>query len=276
MIKIPRPRSVPGLFLWAVLGLAVLAVGFVIEQVLQLNVQTWAQARHYDSLLSNHWATIVQWLTEERFWLSVSTAFLVGGALCAWAYRGLVDWSVRQPVSRPNSELPATPLTSGEPEVAKPDKSVDQKRKATLWLERAEFSFSSSESHLIQGLLEIRVENVSMTDLDKFYLYIEGIEIDRARLRSVSRQLLLNEKTLRRGGVYPLFLLVRDFTKDEGTSPWRVVTEYGAGEAVPFGDFTLHLSFITFSKKTDCFLDVHLGTDRDVTCAVREQLVQSR
>ncbi|MFN3858825.1 MAG: hypothetical protein ACK4RV_13865 [Caulobacter sp.] len=89
LAKIPRPKSWPGVFLWAVCGGALILAIRLVWLLVDANIEKLLEAHKLDTLLASNWSAIVRFLAENAFLMSVATSFLMGGALCMWAYIAL-------------------------------------------------------------------------------------------------------------------------------------------------------------------------------------------
>jgi hypothetical protein len=95
----PKPKSVPGIFLYGTAIAAVALIARVAWVLIGQNVESLSSEKGYDKLLTKHWSFIVDWMTSHMFVLSTATAFVVGGALFSWAYALIIDkFAPRPPV----------------------------------------------------------------------------------------------------------------------------------------------------------------------------------
>ncbi|API59033.1 hypothetical protein BSL82_06670 [Tardibacter chloracetimidivorans] len=90
-MQLPKPKSPPGIFLYLLSASAIAVALRVLWVLVGQNVETLSIEKGYDKLLSRHWSEVVAWMTENIFWLTVSSAGLVSGAVCCWVYAALVD-----------------------------------------------------------------------------------------------------------------------------------------------------------------------------------------
>lgn len=85
-MRIPKPKSAPGLLLWGVTATAILALGRVVWVLVGQNIETVSADKGYDKFLLTRWPDIMAWLAENGFWLSLLAAAFLGAALALWAY----------------------------------------------------------------------------------------------------------------------------------------------------------------------------------------------
>lgn len=85
-MRIPKPKSAPGIFLYSLTAVSTLLLGRIVWVIIGQNVETVSAERGYDKLLSRHWTEIMAWLAANGFWLSITTAAFVGATLALWAY----------------------------------------------------------------------------------------------------------------------------------------------------------------------------------------------
>lgn len=90
-MKLPKPKSLPGLFLYGIVLIALLMVVRLLWAVFDLNFEKLATEQGWDSLLANNASTLGRWFMDNLFWLSLSTASVVSFALGAWATLGVMD-----------------------------------------------------------------------------------------------------------------------------------------------------------------------------------------
>lgn len=83
-MRIPKPKSAPGLFLWFVTALAMALVGRIAWVLVGQNIENVSTERGYDKLLSRHLSEILGWLAVNGFWLSLTAAAVIGGAIALW------------------------------------------------------------------------------------------------------------------------------------------------------------------------------------------------
>lgn len=88
-MRLPKPKSIPGLFLWALTAGALAVVGYLVTSLLAQNVENLSSERGYDKLLSKSWPFILAWVRDNMLVLATSASFLVGGAVCSWIYAAL-------------------------------------------------------------------------------------------------------------------------------------------------------------------------------------------
>lgn len=103
-MRIPKPKSAPGIFLWAI-TVAALALFFRIAWVVVgQSIEGVSTARGYDKLLSRHISDILGWLAVNGFWLSLVAASVIGGAIALWINVFLQSRSDGALVSVPDPE----------------------------------------------------------------------------------------------------------------------------------------------------------------------------
>lgn len=117
-MRLPKPKSGPGLLLYGVSLVALGLVGRVLWVLVGQNVETVSAEKGYDKLLARHWGEIMNWLGHNSFWLSLVTAAFLGGTLALWAYialqakEALVPHAVAPPPIEPPSKYENVNVTA--------------------------------------------------------------------------------------------------------------------------------------------------------------------
>lgn len=110
---IPRPKSLPGVFLWTIGLCASAGAVRVVWLVVDANIEKLVEAKKLDGVLASQWSVIMRFLAENAFLLSVATSFVVGGAVCMWAYIALSAFSTQRASEAPEPPRGISPPKPG-------------------------------------------------------------------------------------------------------------------------------------------------------------------